>query len=134
MTLTKPQQLSSSIYVHLLSTSIYDLVLIYVCHFHHHFQWQLLKFDHYRDTRAFILDPCIQGIFYSIFIVITGMILWISSCYWSTLSAQLPTLQECLKWLSLLISSIPLSVSMSEEASMAGKYHHFAIICNFLLQ
>ena len=22
----------------------------------------LLKFDHYRDTRAFILDPCIQGI------------------------------------------------------------------------
>ena len=23
----------------------------------------LLKFDHYRDTRAAILDPCIQGIF-----------------------------------------------------------------------
>ena len=23
----------------------------------------LVKFDHYRDTRAFILDPCIQGIF-----------------------------------------------------------------------
>ena len=22
----------------------------------------LLKFDHYRDTRAAILDPCIQGI------------------------------------------------------------------------
>ena len=22
----------------------------------------LFKFDHYRDTRAFILDPCIQGI------------------------------------------------------------------------
>ena len=24
----------------------------------------LLKFDHYRDTCAFILDPCIQGIFF----------------------------------------------------------------------
>ena len=23
----------------------------------------LVKFDHYRDTRAAILDPCIQGIF-----------------------------------------------------------------------
>ena len=51
-----------------LSTSIYDLVLIYVCHFHHHFllQLPLLKFDQfdrYRDTRASILDPCIQGIF-----------------------------------------------------------------------
>ena len=23
----------------------------------------LVKFDHYRDTRASILDPCIQGIF-----------------------------------------------------------------------
>ena len=47
-----------------LSTSIYDLVLIYVCHFHHHFllQLPLLKFDYYRDTRALILDPCIQGI------------------------------------------------------------------------
>ena len=54
-----------------LSTSIYDLMLIYVCHFHHHFllllllllQWSLVKFDHYRDTHAAILDPCIQGIF-----------------------------------------------------------------------
>ena len=48
-----------------LSTSIYDLVLIYVCHFHHHFllQWCLVKYYHYRDTRAYILDPCIQGIF-----------------------------------------------------------------------
>ena len=46
-----------------LSTSIYNLVLIYVCHIHHHFLlWQLFKFDHYRDTRASILDPCIQGI------------------------------------------------------------------------
>ena len=51
-----------------LSTSIYDLVLIYVCHFHHHFllQLPLVKFDHYRGTRAFILDPCIQGISYSL--------------------------------------------------------------------
>ena len=24
----------------------------------------LVKLDHYRDTRAAILDPCIQGIFY----------------------------------------------------------------------
>ena len=50
-----------------LSTSIYDLVLIYVCHFHQVLLLLLLqslfKFDHYRDTRAFILDPCIQGIF-----------------------------------------------------------------------
>ena len=49
-----------------LSTSIYDLVLIYVCHFHHHFLLLLtviFNFDHYRDTRASILDPCIQGIF-----------------------------------------------------------------------
>ena len=47
----------------LLSTSIYDLVLIYVCHFHQLLLQSLFKFDHYRDTRAFILDPCIQGIF-----------------------------------------------------------------------
>ena len=55
--------------VHKLSTSIYDLVLKYVCHFHHHFllQLPLVKFDHYRDTRASILDPCIQGIFYQKF-------------------------------------------------------------------
>lgn len=46
-----------------LSTSIYNLVLIYVCHFHHHFlKLPLVKFDHYQDTRASILDPCIQGI------------------------------------------------------------------------
>ena len=45
------------------SSRIYDLVLIYICHFHHHFlQWRLVKFDHYRDTRASILGPCIQGI------------------------------------------------------------------------
>ena len=43
-------------------SNIYDLVLIYVCHFHHHFQWSLFKFDHYWDTRASIFDPCIQGI------------------------------------------------------------------------
>ena len=42
-----------------LSTSIYDLMLLYVCHFHHHLPtfWQFMD---YRDTRAFILDPCIQ--------------------------------------------------------------------------
>ena len=39
-----------------LSTSIYDLVLINVCHFHHPFQWQLFNFGLYRDTRAYILD------------------------------------------------------------------------------
>ena len=50
----------------MLSTSIYDLVLIYVCHFHQLLLLQsLFKFDHYRDTRAFILDPCIQGILIS---------------------------------------------------------------------
>ena len=47
----------------ILSTSIYDLVLIYVCHFHQVLLQSLFKIDHYRDTRAFILDPCIQGIF-----------------------------------------------------------------------
>ena len=41
-----------------LSTSIYDLVLLYVCHFHH--QATFWQFIDYRDTRAFILDPCIQ--------------------------------------------------------------------------
>ena len=45
----------------MLSRSISDLVLIYVCYFHHHFQWSLFKFDHYWDTRASIFDPCIQG-------------------------------------------------------------------------
>ena len=41
-----------------LSTSIYDLVLINVCHFHHFLllQWQLFNFEYYRDTRAYILD------------------------------------------------------------------------------
>ena len=41
-------------------------MLKYVCHFHHHpaLVWHFLKFDHYRDTRAAILDPCIQGIFW----------------------------------------------------------------------
>ena len=49
-----------------LSTSIYDLVLIYVCHFHHHPHhtfWKFMLFCQimdYRDTRAYILDPCIQ--------------------------------------------------------------------------
>ena len=28
---------------------------------------ELVKFDHYRDTRAAILDPCIQGIFYNVY-------------------------------------------------------------------
>ena len=63
----------------ILSTSIYDLVLLHVCHFHHqgirynfidvkclkrfdephhhHTFWQFIDF---RDTRVFILDPCIQ--------------------------------------------------------------------------
>ena len=54
----KPQIL----WFEILSTSIYDLVLIYVCHFHQLLLQSLFKFDHYRDTRAFILDPCIQGI------------------------------------------------------------------------
>ena len=44
-----------------LSTSIYDLVLLNVCHFHHHQHhptfWQFID---YRDTRAYILDLCIQ--------------------------------------------------------------------------
>ena len=40
-----------------LSTSIYDLVLIYVCHFHHHHPtfWKFMLFYQimdYRDTRA----------------------------------------------------------------------------------
>ena len=47
-----------------LSTSIYGLVLIYVCHFHHLLLWHFLNFVHYRDTRASILDPCIQGILF----------------------------------------------------------------------
>ena len=46
----------------ILSTSIYHLVLIYVCHFHRILQ-SLFKFDHYPDTRAFILEPWIQGIY-----------------------------------------------------------------------
>ena len=61
-------QLSSVLpIINKLSTSIYDLVLIYVCHFHLVLLLLLLqslfKFVHYRDTRAAILDPCIQGIF-----------------------------------------------------------------------
>ena len=45
-----------------LSTSIYDLVLIYVCHFHHHFlQLPLLNFDYYRDTRAYIWDLALMN-------------------------------------------------------------------------
>ena len=44
-----------------LSTSIYNLVLLNVCHFHHHQHhptfWQFID---YRDTRAYILDLCIQ--------------------------------------------------------------------------
>ena len=43
-----------------LSTSIYDLVLLHVCHFHHHHHPTFWQFIDYRDTRAFILDPCIQ--------------------------------------------------------------------------
>ena len=40
-------------------------MLLHVCHFHHHHQhhptfWQFID---YRDTRAFILDPCIQEFF-----------------------------------------------------------------------
>ena len=46
-------------YVNKLSTSIYDVVLLHVCHFHHHHH-TFWKFIDYRDTRAFILDSCIQ--------------------------------------------------------------------------
>ena len=48
-----------SLGIFILSTSIYNLVLLYVCHFHHHHPtfWQFID---YRDTHAFILDPCIQ--------------------------------------------------------------------------
>ena len=51
-----------------LSTSIYDLVLLHVCHFLHHLPtfWQ---FTDYRDTRAYILDPCIQEFLLSLFFV-----------------------------------------------------------------
>ena len=45
-----------------LSTSNYDLVLIYVCHFHHH--KTLVQIMDYRDTHAYILDPCIQEFVY----------------------------------------------------------------------
>ena len=61
-----------------LSTSIYDLVLIYVCHFHQVLLLlqSLFKFDHYWDTRAFILDPCIQGIFHLLsFLVLSAEVL-----------------------------------------------------------
>ena len=57
-------KLLSFIHMYFLSTSIYDLVLINVCHFHQVLLQSLFKFDHYRDTRAFILDPCIQGIYF----------------------------------------------------------------------
>ena len=43
-------------HIFLLSTSIYDLMLLDVCHFHC-LQWSLLNFEHYWDTRAYILDP-----------------------------------------------------------------------------
>ena len=62
----------------ILSTSIYDLVLIYVCHFHQVLLLlqSLFKFDHYWDTRAFILDPCIQGIFHLLsFLVLSAEVL-----------------------------------------------------------
>ena len=44
----------------ILSTSIFDLVLLDVCHFHQFFQEQLFNFGLYRDALAYILDPCIQ--------------------------------------------------------------------------
>ena len=61
-----------------LSTSIYDLVLIYVCHFHHHFllQCRLVKFDHYWNTRASILDACIQGILLEMFDLTYSILHW----------------------------------------------------------
>ena len=70
-------KLLSFIHMYFLSTSIYDLVLINVCHFHQVLLQSLFKFDHYRDTRAFILDPCIQGISFLLFIkkVPSGVVL-----------------------------------------------------------
>ena len=67
------------IYLNLkLSTSIYDLVLIYVCHFHHHLVFQqntkFMLFGQimdYRDTRAYILHPCIQE--FCVTTLLTGM-------------------------------------------------------------
>ena len=42
----------------------------------------LLKFDHYRDTRAAILDPCIQGIFCSCNVLISwGQIFYSSNIH-----------------------------------------------------
>ena len=54
-----PKVFQNYIYLQL-STSIYDLVLLHVCHFHHQHHPTFWKFIDYRDTRAFILDPCIQ--------------------------------------------------------------------------
>ena len=60
----KPRPLYSMYDRFLSSTRIYILMLIFACHFHQVLLLlqSLFKFDHYRDTRAFILDPCIQGI------------------------------------------------------------------------
>ena len=46
----------------ILSTSIYDLVLLDVCRFHHHRQ-PLVNFEHYRDTRAYMLDLASMNFF-----------------------------------------------------------------------
>ena len=39
-----------------LKSSTFDKKLINVCHFHQFLQFSLLKFDHYPDIRAYILD------------------------------------------------------------------------------
>ena len=46
-------------------------------------QWSLDKFDHYRDTRAFILDPCIQGIFtYNVYVCWKDIYWWSEVFEW----------------------------------------------------
>ena len=40
----------------ILSTSIYNLRLLDVCRFHRHVT-VFFNFEHYRNTRAYILDP-----------------------------------------------------------------------------
>ena len=53
----------------LLSTSIYDLVLLDVCHFHHHHHQDhiVAQFSYfqsiYRDTRAYISDSASKNLF-----------------------------------------------------------------------
>ena len=80
--------------VNILRTSIYDLVLLNVCHFrHHHIFAQIISI--YRDTRAHILDLASRNFLVKCVCIIQ---FWLHAFQYSKVIQQLDNIVEIFKW------------------------------------